>query len=445
MCDGNMDLWVRCVFDLIPQPCCPVRLAPSLILSTDTFTPSWTQSPRVEVVISALDALHIPRELLRSRSPLLRSVVDRQQGEEGSATVHLKRVNVGTLKRFYRWSLSEEPSIPESTTQEELEELGYLAEKYQVYALEHQVVDKFNDKFHDDSGTSKWTVRADMVSRIYQKCGPASCLRGVFRAALRTVGPERLLREWEEWSQVAGVGGDLGTDLLRAVAETGEARVLDSRWGAKPLRVEDACRFHNHERQNFPVEMARRTGLFASQVCPFRGVECFPVGFTEEESPRGARVKERKYKKGERIRQLLGELRMDEAPGEATLEAVDGEPNPGDDDLPAEEPGPEPGPGPEPDAEADAEAEAEAEAELELGPEPAYNTPAAKESEPEQDSIPAYDGPAAEVEDCWGLRSTKDKKKKKKKKNLCWEERPDSPVMVDRPADTAVPEETSGE
>ena len=35
------------------------------------------------------------------------------------------------------------------------------------------------------------------------------------------VGLGRLLSEWEEWSRVADIGSDLGTNLLRAVAEIG--------------------------------------------------------------------------------------------------------------------------------------------------------------------------------------------------------------------------------
>ena len=76
------------------------------------------------------------------------------------------------------------------------------------------------------------------------------------------VGLGRLLIEWEEWSRVADVGSDLGTDLLRVVVEIGNERVLDSRWGAKSSRFKDACWFHNHERQNFLIEMERKTGLF---------------------------------------------------------------------------------------------------------------------------------------------------------------------------------------
>ena len=40
---------------------------------------------------------------------------------------------------------------------------------------------------------------------------------------------------------MANIGSDLGTNLLRVVVEIGNERVLDSRWGAKPSRFEDAC------------------------------------------------------------------------------------------------------------------------------------------------------------------------------------------------------------
>ena len=143
--------------------------------------------------------------------------------------VKLKCVYRGTLKRFYCWSMSEEPCIPDSTTQEELEELEYLVERYQVYVLEYQVVDRFNDQFHNDVVSGKWKVRADIVSRVYQRCGPTSCLRQVFQVALKTVGSGWLLSKWEEWSWVADTGSDLGTDLLRAVVEIGNERVLNSR------------------------------------------------------------------------------------------------------------------------------------------------------------------------------------------------------------------------
>ena len=68
-----------------------------------------------------------------------------------------------------------------------------------------------------------------MVSHIYQRCGLTSCLRQVFQAALKTVGPGWLLSEWEEWSQVANAGSDLDTNLLRAVAEIGNEQILDLR------------------------------------------------------------------------------------------------------------------------------------------------------------------------------------------------------------------------
>ena len=320
--------------------------------------------------------------------------------------------------------MSEEPCIPDSTTQEELEELGYLVERYQVFALEHQVVDRFNDRFHEDVVSGKWKVCADMVSRVYQRCGPASCLRQVFQAALKTVGPGRLLSEWEEWSRVADAGSDLGTDLLRAVAEIGNERVLDSRWGAKPSRFEDACRFHNHERQNFPIEMERKTGLFGMQRCPFRGVECFASGSTEDKTSGVGGVKGMKYKKGRRIRQLLGELRIEEALDDAP-EAGDDDPKPVDDDLPAKEPEPEPEP--------------------ELEPEPEQGPVADTAPELEQDSTPVYDEAVVEEEDCWGPRPKKEKEKKKRMEDLGWEEAPDSPVMVDRPADTGVAEEIHGD
>ena len=96
-----------------------------------------------------------------------------------------------------------------------------------MYTLEYQVVDRFNDRFHDNVISSKWKVHANMVSYIYQRCGPTSCLRQVFQVALKMVGLGRLLSEWEEWSWVADVGSDLGTNLLRVVVEIGNERVLD--------------------------------------------------------------------------------------------------------------------------------------------------------------------------------------------------------------------------
>jgi hypothetical protein len=131
--------------------------------------------------------------------------------------------------------LSEEPSIPDGTTQEELEELGYFAEEYQVFALEHQVADKFNDKFNDNSTTKpssdfrsdKWNLQPNMVSRVYQKCGLASCRQQMFQEALKAVRPEQVLNEWEKWSKVARAGGELGIDLLKVVAETRNVQRLN--------------------------------------------------------------------------------------------------------------------------------------------------------------------------------------------------------------------------
>ena len=166
-----------------------------------------------------------------------------------------------------------------------------------------------------------------MVSCVYQRCGPASCFRQVFQAALKMVGLGRLLSKWEEQSWVANIDSDLGTNLLRVMAEIGNERVLDLRQGVKPFRFEDACQFHNYKRQNFLIEIERKIGLFSMQRYPFRGVECFASGFIENKTLGVGRVKGIKYKKGWRIQQLLGELRIEEALND-TLEVGDDDPKP---------------------------------------------------------------------------------------------------------------------
>jgi hypothetical protein len=267
-----------------------------------------------------------------------------------------------------------------------------------------------------------------MVSRVYQKCGPESCLRRVFQEALKTVGTERLLREWEEWSQVAKEGGVLGIDLLRAVAERRNGQSPNPHWRAQPIRIGEPCRFHNHGRQNLPAEMGKGTGLFGNQECPFRGVECFPVGPTEEGSPGGGIAKEWKFKRGPRIQSLVGELGMDEAPREETPQVIDNEP------PLAENPELEPELEPEPTCDEPVAKGAEPELEQEA----IYDEPATNKPEPKPELEPTNDEPAANLEDGWGIGLGNRRDKKKKKKTLSWN-------MVDRPADLADPEENSGE
>jgi hypothetical protein len=81
------------------------------------------------------------------------------------------------------------------------------------------------------------------------------------------------------------------------------------------------------------------TGLFSNQACPFRGVECFPVGPTEEESRGGGIVKEWRFKRGPRIQSIVGELGMGEAPREETPEAIYDDKVAIDKDKPADEDG----------------------------------------------------------------------------------------------------------
>ena len=83
--------------------------------------------------------------------------------------------------------------------------------------------------------------------------------------------------------------------------------------------------------------MERKTGLFSIQRYPFREVECFASGFTEDKTSGVDRVKGMKYKKGRRIRQLLGELRIEEALDDAP-EAGDNDSKLVNGDLPAKEP-----------------------------------------------------------------------------------------------------------
>ena len=136
---------------------------------------------------------------------------------------------------------------------------------------------------------------------------------------------------------MANVGSNLGTNLLRAVMEIENEWVLDLRWGTKPSRFEDACQFHNHEQQNFLIEIERKIGLFDIQRYPFREVKCFASRSTEDKMLGVGEVKGIKYKKGRRIRQLLEELRIEKALDDA-LEAGDNDPKLVNGDLLAKEP-----------------------------------------------------------------------------------------------------------
>ena len=91
--------------------------------------------------------LLIPRELLRKRSPYYQRAIDEQPRKGGPETVFLKAANLRTFGRFYRRSLSEEPSLRDELTLEDLERMAFLAEDYEVFALQHQVADIFNIKF----------------------------------------------------------------------------------------------------------------------------------------------------------------------------------------------------------------------------------------------------------------------------------------------------------
>ena len=79
-------------------------------------------------------------------------------------------------------------------------------------------------------------------------------------------------------------------------------------------------------------------------------MECFASGSTEDKTSGVDRVKGIKYKKGRRIQQLLGELRIEKALDDA-LKAGDDDPKPVNGDLPAKEPKPEPEPELEPEPE----------------------------------------------------------------------------------------------
>ena len=315
MVEQNIDFWVRYVFDL--NKLIPLHHALSLALQTDIFSLSWTQSPRV-TLFAEHGELRIPTELLRARSPYFRRTIDELPRERGAAALVLHGVSLRTLKMFYCWSLSAKPSIPGEATQEELEELAYFAEAYQVFALEHQVADRFNDALMCGSTdranvnieSRRSNLQVDLVSRVYQKCGPASCLRRVFQAALKKVGSERILDEWEEWSKLAAAGGELGIDLLKAVAEN-----LPSRQVFHFVGSEDPCNFHNHERQNLAAGIKSGTGVFGQNECPFREVECFPCGFTKEGIPGGLGLRPKMSKRERRERKERA-LFEDSEPGE---------------------------------------------------------------------------------------------------------------------------------
>ena len=114
------------------------------------------------------------------------------------------------------------------------------------------------------------------------------------------------------------------------------------------------------------------------QRYPFREVECFASRFTKNKTSEIDGVKSIKYKKGQRIRQLLEELRIEKALDDAS-EAEDNDPKLVDDDLPAKEPKPEPEP--------------------ELKPEPEQGPVVDTTSKLEQDSTLVYDEVAVEEKD----------------------------------------------
>jgi hypothetical protein len=169
--------------------------------------------------------------------------------------VSLKSISLLTLKRFYRWSLSEEPFLRDELTPEELERMAFFAEDYQVFALQHQVADIFNVKFRDNFGPNKWNLEPNMVLRVYQKYGSQSCLRRVFQASLKLVSPERLLNEWDEWSRLAERGGDLAKDLLKPMAERQNMQSRNLHWRSFPTTSAEPCRFHDHLQQGLSTEL----------------------------------------------------------------------------------------------------------------------------------------------------------------------------------------------
>ena len=274
--------------------------------------PSWTQSPRVKVIVKDGDLL-IPRELLRQRSPYFRRAIDEQPHEEGPQTLPLARANLRTLKRFYRWSLSEEPYLHDELTPEELERIAFFAEDYQVFALQHQVADIFNVKFSGKFDRDKLDLEPTMVSRVYQKYGPQSCLRRVFQASLKLVSPGRLLNEWDEWSRLADGGGDLAKDLLKAMVEAQNVQNRNVHWHSLPTRSTEPCGFHDHLRQGLTTELGLRAN---KEKCPFRVLECFPDDTIKEEVCEG---KKRRNKKGKK------RIQSEERPVEG-LTALEGEP-----------------------------------------------------------------------------------------------------------------------
>jgi hypothetical protein len=185
------------------------------------------------------------------------------------------------LKWFHRWCVNENPSIPGDITPPALLDLGIFAAKYQVFALEHQVTDKFHEKLHDRSSRDQWVLRADKVTRAYRQCPQSACVRRVFCVALNSLSPRQLLDEWDEWSQLAAMGGEEALlDLLKAMTKavielsSTQARMAYYR---SMHSSDEPCKFHDHLRQD--LVLAETEGIFGGffkRECPYVKMECFP-------------------------------------------------------------------------------------------------------------------------------------------------------------------------
>ncbi|KAJ4514409.1 hypothetical protein HRR83_001941 [Exophiala dermatitidis] len=232
----------------------------------------WCQSTPIKLVVDREDAKEesehflIPSQFLRHRSRKFREFLDKpEEHADGPYLLYpVHDTSVHTMEDFFIWTFSPQPEIDQGASFDDVVQLGILAWKYQIPALNNQATDLIRTNL----ANGEWALRAPTVDDVYEASPPGSPLREVVRAALgrfrSSVEEQGAIRE--EWRQTMVKHSQLGVDYLEATL---------SEWKRQSY-LAGVCRFHDHQ------GVDQQNGTLADG-CPYAREECYPTWENEEE------------------------------------------------------------------------------------------------------------------------------------------------------------------